>query len=136
VLFISQPGEKVNVVDSKFLSTLRFSIDQQRLLPDALIVDLDPERDEFWFIEVVATDGPVDEDRKARLLGWAMANGLDLDKCRFLTAFPSRTSVQAKKALPVLARGTFAWFLDEPGALLSWCDLEDVAPHGLSRNPG
>ncbi len=123
VLFISQSGEKVNVIDSEFLSTLRLSIDQQRLLPDALIVDLDPERDEFWFIEVVATDGPVDEDRKARLLGWAMANGLDLGKCRFLTAFPSRTSVEAKRALPVLARGTFAWFLDEPGALLSWGDL-------------
>ncbi len=123
VLFVSQPGEKVNIVDSEFLSALRLSVDQQRLLPDALIVDLDPDRDEFWFIEVVATDGPVDEDRKARLLGWAMVNGLDSGKCRFLTAFPSRTSSQAKKALPVLARDTFAWFLDEPDALLSWGDL-------------
>ena len=120
VLFVSQPGEKANVVDSELLRTLRLSVDQQRLLPDALIVDLDAQRDEFWFVEVVATDGPVDEDRKARLLGWAMANGLDTGKCRFLTAFPSRTSAQAKKALPVLARGTFAWFLDEPDALLSW----------------
>ena len=136
VLFVSQSGEKVNVVDSEFLGTLRLSIDQQRLLPDALIVDLDPERDEFWFVEVVATDGPVDEDRKARLLGWAIANGLDPGKCRFLTAFPSRTNAQAKKALPVLARGTFAWFLDEPDALLSWCDLLDVTPHGRSRGAG
>jgi hypothetical protein len=124
VLFISQPGEKVNVVDSELLRTLRLSVDQQRLLPDALIVDLDPGRDEFWFVEVVATDGPVDDDRKKRLLGWAMVNGLDPGKCRFLTAFKSRTSAQAKKALPLLARNTFAWFLDEPDALLSWGDLE------------
>jgi BsuBI/PstI restriction endonuclease domain/BsuBI/PstI restriction endonuclease HTH domain len=122
VLFVSQPGEKVNVVDSELLRALRLPIDQQRLLPDALIVDLDPGRDEFWFVEVVATDGPVDDDRKARLLGWAVSSGLDPGRCRFLTAFASRTSREAKKALPTLARGTFAWFLTEPDALLFWGD--------------
>jgi hypothetical protein len=130
VLFVSQPGEKVNVVDSELLHALRLPVDQQRLLPDALIVDLDPERDEFWFVEVVATDGPVDEDRKARLLGWAMASGLDQGRCRFLTAFASRTSAQARKALPVLAHGTFAWFLTEPDALLLWGDASSTLGGG------
>jgi hypothetical protein len=123
VLFISQSGDKVNVLDSGLLDLLGLVVDQQRLLPDALIVDLDPDRDEFWFVEVVATDGPVDEDRKARLLGWAMEKGLSTAKCRFLTAFASRTSSQAKKALPKLARGTYAWFADEPDALLWWGSL-------------
>jgi len=125
VVFISQSGEKVNVIDQKLLEELRLPVDQQQFLPDALIADLHPDRDEFWFVEVDATGGPIHEERKGQFLAWAASQGLDLDRCRFLTAFASRTHPQAKRALPVLARGTYAWFNDEPDALLSWGDLPD-----------
>ncbi|MCI3270113.1 BsuBI/PstI family type II restriction endonuclease [Streptomyces cylindrosporus] len=120
VLFISQPGEKVNPLDAKALKEMGLAVDQAALLPDCLIADLAPERDEFWFIEVVATDGPITDARKSDLLEWATSQNLKAEQCRFLTAFASRTSSEAKKCLPQLAPGSYAWFDDEPENLLTW----------------
>ncbi|MFG2993722.1 BsuBI/PstI family type II restriction endonuclease [Streptomyces sp. NPDC048257] len=123
VLFISQPGEKVNLLDGKALKDMGLEVDQATLLPDCLMADLAPSRDEFWFIEVVASDGPVTEERRQALIDWATAHGLEAEKCRFLTAFESRTASEAKKSLPVLAHGSYAWFANEPDGLLSWDEL-------------
>ncbi|HET8662130.1 MAG TPA: BsuBI/PstI family type II restriction endonuclease [Micromonosporaceae bacterium] len=123
VVFISQPREPIRVEDRRILQQLGMSLDHRRLLPDCLVADLDPSRDEFWLIEVAATDGPVTEERKARLTDWATGNGLRENQLRFLSAFESRTSAPAKKHLPNLARGSHAWFLDEPDGILSWIDL-------------
>lgn len=123
VIFISQSGEKVGVVDEDLLRRLGLPIDQQTLLPDLLMADLDPARDEVWLVEVVSTDGPITDARRDALLEWATEHGVREAQCRFLTAFTSRTAKPFKKAIPVLARGSFAWFLDEPDALLSWDDL-------------
>ncbi|GAA1242585.1 BsuBI/PstI family type II restriction endonuclease [Oryzihumus leptocrescens] len=123
VIFVSQSGEKVNVLDEALLKRLGLPVDQQRLLPDLLLADLDPARDALWLVEVVATDGPITEERRAALLGWATDHGVSPDRCRFLTAFESRTAAPFKKAVPQLARGSYAWFLDEPDGLLAWEDL-------------
>jgi BsuBI/PstI restriction endonuclease domain/BsuBI/PstI restriction endonuclease HTH domain len=123
VIFISQSGEKVNVVDEALLHQLRLLVNQRTLLPDCLIADLDPTRNELWFVEVVASDGPINEERKQLFTDWAVSHQITTSRCRFLTAFTSRTSREAKKALPVLARGTYAWFLDEPQGILSWEEL-------------
>lgn len=123
VIFISQSGEKVNVVDGALLGHLGLPIDQQTLLPDLLLMDLDPERDHVWMIEVVATDGPIDESRRAALMDWATTHSVRPEQCRFLTAFASRTAGAFKKAVPQIARDSYGWFLDEPDALLTWTDL-------------
>lgn len=123
VIFISQSGEPVNVVDSNLLKSIGFNLQKLSLLPDALLVDVREEHGTFWFIEAVASDGPVDEARKKSLTEWAESCGVPAESCRFLTAFVSRTKTEAKKCLPRLARGSYAWFLDEPDALLSWQDL-------------
>lgn len=123
VIFISQSGEKVSVVDGAMLASLGLPINQQTLLPDLLLMDLDPSRDEVWMIEVVATDGPIDESRRKALFDWATAHGVRQEQCRFLTAFSSRTASPFKKAIPNIARQSYAWFLDEPDALLTWADL-------------
>ena len=123
VVFISESGEPVSVVDGAALDHLGLSLEQQTLLPDCLLFDLDPSRGEVWFIEVVASDGPLTDSRKADLLAWAEANGLRRDRCCFLTAFASRTASTSKRDLPRLASGSFAWFADEPGHILSWDEL-------------
>jgi hypothetical protein len=79
------------VVDDALLQRLGLPIDQRTLLPDCLIVDLDPVNPEFWFVEAVFSDGPITEPRKEAFLAWAADNGLDVTQCRFLTAFTSRT---------------------------------------------
>jgi hypothetical protein len=74
-------------------------------LPDAVIVDIDITPVTFWLVEVVATDGPVDEERRQKLRGWAAANSINPDHCRFLTAFASRSSAPARRRLKDLAAG-------------------------------
>lgn len=127
VVFISQSGEPVNIVDNQQLQRLGLDLDKlPRLLPDALLIDI--AKSNLWFVEIVATDGPVDDHRKAVLSQWAIDSGQPVEDCRFLTAFMSRTAPEARKCLQRLARGSFAWFLDEPDALLSWSDISQMPP--------
>ena len=101
LIFISQSRVPVGTVDNQYLKQIGLNLDTLGVLPDCLLADL--EEDTLWFIEVVATAGPIAEARKAKLLDWAVAAGVDPGDCRFLTAFESRTSSPAKKLLPVLA---------------------------------
>lgn len=135
VVFLSQPGEPVNVVDEHVLARLGISVDHRHLLPDCLIANLDPAREEFWLVEIVATDGPVTEERKLDFVRWATANGLRSQSLCFLTAFASRTAGPAKRLLPVLARGSYAWYLDEPDAVLSWADINQDPGAGDPSGP-
>ncbi|MFJ6945538.1 BsuBI/PstI family type II restriction endonuclease [Streptomyces wuyuanensis] len=120
ILFISQPGEKVNLLDGRDLEAMGIPVDQNSLLPDCLMADLDDGRDEVWFIEAVFSGGEITNERKASLLAWATSHGLRAEQCRFLSAFESRTHSEARRALSTLADGSFAWFRDEPGYVLAW----------------
>ena len=126
VVFISQSAEHVNVVDEALLRRLGLDLKSLRLLPDCLLMDLSESRDELWFVEVVESDGPIHDSRKEALLDWAVASGIQPEQCRFLTAFMSRTSQPARRALPMLAYDSFAWYADEPEALLSWRDIASL----------
>jgi hypothetical protein len=123
VVFISQSGEPVNVVDNALLKSLGLPIEQQKLLPDCLLFDLDSSREELWLVEVVHSDGPVTEQRRALFIRWATQHGIKEEQCRFLTAFESRANSRARRALPQLARNSHAWFASEPDGLLTWADL-------------
>lgn len=124
VLTISEPGDKVYTADAQTIARLGLSIDPATLLPDALLVDIGANPVEFWIVEVVATDGPIDEDRKRRLLRWAAQQRIPESACRFMTAFASRNAAPARKRLKDLAVGTYAWYADEPGLELAWGEVE------------
>lgn len=123
VLSISEPGDKVYLIDNERLALIGISIDISKLLPDALLVDVGVDPVEFWMIEAVQTDGEISDTRKADLLKWATAQGIDPGHCQFMTAFSSRNSAPARRRLKDLAEGTFAWFLDEPGMELAWAQI-------------
>ena len=123
VVMISEPGEKLYVGDAALIERLGLAIDIGTLLPDAVIVDIGMAPPQFWIIEVVATDGPVDEDRKNALLHWAQAQGIPASSCQFLTAFLSRNAGPARRRLKDLASGTFAWYADEPTCELAWGEI-------------
>ncbi|WP_280414951.1 BsuBI/PstI family type II restriction endonuclease [Nocardia carnea] len=120
VIFISQPGEKVDLLDGDGLERMGLHIDPQTLLPDCIVVDIAPNHGDFWFIEIVASDGPITETRRKKFLDWAVSQEISETQCHFLTAFQSRTHGAAKKALPQIAQGSCAWFEDEPDHLLTW----------------
>ncbi len=126
VIFISQSGEKVNLIDDSTLKSIGLTIDKQKLLPDCLIADLDKTQQTLWFIEVVATGGPITTERRDAFLEWAGQSSITVEQCRFLTAFESRTRPPAKSSLPRLATRTHAWYADEPMTLLT---LGDIAPY-------
>jgi len=78
-----------------------------------------------WIVEAVATDGPVTEERRRRLLEWAADQKIPAGSCRFLSAFLSRNHGAAKRRLKDLAVGTLAWYLDEPTRELSWHEISN-----------
>lgn len=124
VLAISEPGEKVFTGDERLLARLGLHINVSTLLPDAVLVDLGSQPVTFWIVEAVATDGPVDEQRKAQLLSWAEQQGIPPADCQFLSAFVSRHDAPARRRLKDLARNTFAWYADEPLNELAWYGLQ------------
>jgi hypothetical protein len=120
VLFISQSGLPVDLIEDQALRNIGLSIEQQILLPDCLIADLDEQNPGLWFVEIVASDGPITDERKQRLLEWAAPAGMPAEQCFFVTAFMSRASPQARACLSRLAVGSYAWFADEPDTVLAW----------------
>jgi len=123
VLTISEPGRKILLADERRLRQLGLRIDAANLLPDCVIVDLGATPPRFWIVEAVASDGEIDETRRAELLRWAADQRIDPDSCSFLSAFISRNHTAARKRLKDLASGTFAWYLDEPERELAWYEL-------------
>jgi len=123
VLAISEPGDKVHLAEGALLKSLGITMSPGGALPDVVIADVANHPVKFWLIEVVATDGAVTDARKVALLAWASENGIPHGHCEFLSAFVSRRAPPARKRLPDLAEGTYAWFLDEPGLELAWYEL-------------
>lgn len=129
VLTISEPGDKVYTADAATIQSLGLVIDAGTLLPDALLADIGIEPPEFWVVEAVASDGPIDEDRKRALLRWAAEQRIPLGSVQFLTAFGSRNAPPAKRRLKDIAAGTFAWYADEPDRELAWYELDAPSSH-------
>lgn len=116
VISISEPGTKIFAADRALLTFLGIELDISDLLPDLILADLlDGKSDpHFWFVEVVFSDGEINESRKQRLLDWGLSQGLRPEQCRFLTAFQSRRSSGFRKRVPDLAHGTSVFFQMEP----------------------
>jgi BsuBI/PstI restriction endonuclease domain len=72
-------------------------------------------------VEVVATDGPIGETRKAALLRIAEEAGFAAAHVAFVTAYLDRSAPAFKKTVDVLAWDSFAWFMSEPDHLLRLC---------------
>ncbi len=126
LLALSESRKHVAVVDAELLAELGITLDAQRLLPDAMLFDLATQ--EVWFVEAVASDGPVNEARKAQLTEWAAGQGIAATSCRFVTAFTSRASAAFRRVVAELAWGSEVWFLDEPAQLVRLEDLRPIPP--------
>lgn len=65
-------------------------------------------------VEVVASDGPINQLRKDNLTTIAPDAGFDAGQLAFVSAFEDRDASPARGLVPNLAWGTFAWFRSEP----------------------
>lgn len=118
VLWLSESGNKVVARDDALAAEIGLRIEADRNLPDIILVDVGAREPLLVFFEVVATDGPVSERRRAALLELVEAAGFGRDQVAFVTAYADREAPAFKKTVAALAWGTFAWFASEPDNLL------------------
>ncbi|RUV41189.1 restriction endonuclease [Mesorhizobium sp. M1A.T.Ca.IN.004.03.1.1] len=118
VLFVSESGNKVVARDDALAKSIGLQIKADKDLPDIVLADLAPEHPLIVFVEVVATDGPINERRKAALESVASGAGFPLEHVAFVTAYLDRGRPAFKKTVGTLAWGSFAWFAGEPEHLV------------------
>lgn len=122
VLWLSESGNKVVAQDEALTKALGLKIDPSRALPDIILVDLGDDDNGLEmlvvFTEVVATDGPINRQRKDALTALAIDAGFDAKNLAFLTAFLDRSSQPFKKSISELAWGSYAWFSTEPECIV------------------
>ncbi len=118
---------KVKLFDNpKMVELLDLKIDVARLLPDLIMVDLDPAGRPgkliIVFIEIVVSDGPIDANRKGKLLDLLQQSRhrYAQSDVAFVTVYKDRSLSPAGTALRRLAWGSFAWFASEPENLVQF----------------
>lgn len=129
VVWISESGKKVVEKHDTLLQSLGVRISPEKLLPDVILADTGGEL-LFLFVEVVATDGPIHEERRAGLLKLISDAGFKPEQAAFLTAFQSRKHAAFKKVVASLAWGSFAWCFSEPEHLIAF---DGTQPGGVKR---
>ena len=120
ILWLSESGNKETYRDVRLMNSLGISLQADRILPDMILVDLGGVGDDptFIFVEIVASDGPITEARRAYLSGLITDAGFSAKQAAFVTAYLDRDHPAFKKTMASLAWGTFAWFLSEPDNLI------------------
>lgn len=122
VIFLSESRDKVVSRDDELAKKIGINILADKNLPDVILADLAPAHPLLVFVEVVASDGPVSEARKAALLALTDAAGFPREHIAFVTAYFDRSAAQFKKTVDSLAWGSFAWFAAEPDHLVELID--------------
>jgi hypothetical protein len=128
VLWVSDSATKRPFRDAPLERALQITLNASELLPDVVLVDLAPSGRGsavlIVFVEVVASDGPLTEQRQRALLDLLAASRrqyLPTDAA-FVTAYLDRRGDAARRTLPSLAWRSFAWFASEPDCLLQLHD--------------
>lgn len=126
ILWVSESGQKESYRDTQLLDDLGITLQTDRVLPDMILVDLGDATDRplFIFVEVVATDGPVTEERREALLRLITDAGYSPDQAAFVTAYLDRDHPAFKRTMPALAWRSFAWFLSEPASIIGLHELK------------
>lgn len=118
VVSISESATKVIARDDALARSLGLNIQADKNLPDAILADTGLAHTLLVFVEVVASDGPVSERRKAALLELIDEAEFPREHVAFVTAYLDRSSAPFKKNVNTLAWGSYAWFASEPDGLM------------------
>jgi hypothetical protein len=129
VIWISESGNKVIARDDVLAREIGIDIRPQKALPDIILADVaDPLL--LVFVEVVATDGSINDSRRRALLELARDSKIAERYLLFVTAFLDRADSAFRKAIPNLAWGSFAWFAAEPQNVIA---LDGTRPQAISK---
>lgn len=129
LLWLSESGNKVVASDDRTAKRLGLCIDPSKALPDIILVNLGPDV-LMVFVEVVASDGPINQLRKEALTTIAVEAGFNPAQLAFVTAFDDRNAPPARALMPNLAWGSFVWFRSEPDRIVV---LRDGTPTPITK---
>lgn len=117
VLWISASDRRTQSTFVERAASVGLRFEADKLLPDLILADLaDPVS--FVFCEIVATDGPVDEARKAAFIELTRACGIADGNVRFVTAYLDREAPELRKTFHRVATGSDLWFSSEPALVV------------------
>jgi hypothetical protein len=118
VVLLSESQAKIIGRDEALMARLHLKIEAGSNLPDVVLVDLGAREPLLVFVEVVASDGAITEDRKDALLRIATDAGFRRHRVAFVTAYADRAAAGFRKTVSRLAWGSVAWFASEPDHLV------------------
>lgn len=133
VAWVSDSKMKEVFRNAPLETSLRIKLNVASLLPDVVLVDVQPPGRPngilIVFVEVVASDGPVNEQRQRALLKLLADSpgAYSPDDAAFVTAYRDRGSAPARRTIPSLAWRSFAWFASEPDKLIQLHDGSTAA---------
>ena len=112
VLLLSESRKKIIDIDHDATKAIGLNITAALVLPDVVLFDTVEGDELLVFVEVVATDGPITEERRATLA--ALVPRFSADRVAFVTAFADRGKPAFRKSIGSLAWNTLVWFASEP----------------------
>ena len=118
VISLSESGNKVVARDDALAKAIGLAIPADKSLPDIVLVDLGPVHPLLIFVEVVHTDGPVNDARKTALLQISEGARFPSEHVAFVTAYLDRGGQPFRRTVSGLAWGSYAWFASEPDNLI------------------
>ena len=133
VIFISESGNKVVLKDDELARSIGFNIPADKSLPDLIIADLTDDNTLIYFIEIVATDGPINRKRKEDLLKIVTESSFKRENVFFMTVFEDRNSAPFKKNIASIAPNTLLWFASEPEYIMIWNSLKNYKLADISN---
>ncbi len=128
VAWVSDSASKTPFRDAPLETALGITLDAATLLPDVVLVDLDPPGRPgavlLVFVEVVASDGAVTARRRRALLELiaSASRAYRPEDAAFVTAYLDRGGDAVRRTVTGLAWGSFAWFVSEPDKLVQMHD--------------
>jgi hypothetical protein len=125
VLWVSETSRKDEAADMALARDVHLPINPNELLPDIILVDLGHEAPRFVFVEVVSSDGPMTEARRARFTEILHAGGHDPHNAAFVTAFMDRAGAVYRKLASHFAWNSVVWFAAEPEKLVVHLDTTE-----------
>jgi hypothetical protein len=126
VVHLSMSDVKKRPELAKNADKLGLTIDPKAELPDVIIADVPlVGKLVLTFVEVVHSDGPITELRRAALLEIARKAGVPAQNVNLITAFDDRNVSIFKKRVSELANGSSVWFRTEPHMLMRMENLPD-----------
>ncbi len=118
VLWLSESAVKEDRSDLELAKSLGINIEADKYLPDIILVDIGNEKPLFVFVEVVASDGPITENRRDALLKLITDAGFVESQATFVTAYKDREQQAFRKTFSTLAWKSFAWCMSEPEKII------------------